>query len=282
MKTAAIGALLLAPFWALAAVTPPSEITVRLEMAHDEYVEGESVDAVVSVFNQGIGAVDVGSEDSSDRLFVEVYRANDGHQLETVPGDSRRFVAPFALRTGKSQKLATRLGDHYAFPDQTRYLARAVLVRGGVRYESPYKSFDVVPGMAAGSAMQMFVRRPGLQRMFQLVYWGRDKVEHLFLKASDSGTSRRRWHTTDLGPVLRMTTPKISVMGTGEVQVLHRATQELFLRTEFWSMPDAFELHSREQMVDPDVAGAERVKGMYRGTGIGEPPKAKWYEFWKK
>ena len=265
----------------LAAVTPPSEITVRLEMAYDTYVDGESIDAVVSVFNQGIGVVDVGGDGAPDRLFVELYRASDKQQLEPVSGSGAPFVAPFALRTGKSQKLATRLGDHFAFSEQTRYLARAVLVRAGMRYESSYKSFDVVPGMACGGAMQMFSRRPGLQRMFQLVHWGRNQVEHLFLKVRDVGGSRNQWRTTDLGPVLRVTPPKISVMDTGEVAVLHRATQDYFLRTEFWSMPDAFELHSREQMIDPDVAGAERVKGMYRETGIGAPPKAKWYEFWK-
>lgn len=278
----AIAAALLIPAAALASSTLPSEITVRLEMAYDAYVEGERIDAVVSVFNQGVSYVDVGGEDSPDRLFVELFRASDRHQIDPIPGERRPFVAPFALSTGKSQKLATRLGDHFAFLDSTRYFARAVLVHAGVRYESSLKSFDVVPGMSSGGALQMFSKRPGLQRAFQLVYWGRDRAEHLFLKARDTGASQHRWQTTDLGPLMRVTPPKISVLDTGEVLVLHRATQDYFIRSEFWSMPDAFEFHMHETMVDPDVAGAERVKSLYRETGLGEPPKPKWYEFWKK
>ena len=278
----AIATAMFLPFAALATTTLPSEITVRLEMAYDAYVEGERIDAVVSVFNQGVGVVDVGGYGSPDRLFVELFRASDKHQMGQIPGVDKPFVAPFALRTGKSQKLATRLGDHFAFLDPTRYFARAVLVHSGIRYESSLKSFDVVPGMASGGALQMFAKRPGLQRAFQLVHWGRDRSEHLFLKARDSGTSQHRWQTTDLGPLMRVTPPKISVLETGEVLVLHRATQDFFIRSEFWSMPDVFEFHSHERMVDPDVAGAERVKGLYRETGLGEPPKPKWYEFWKK
>ena len=105
-----------------------------------------------------------------------------------------------------------------AFEKTTRYFARAVLIHGGMRFESPLRTFDVVPGMKCGGALQMFEGHDGLKRTFELVHWSRNRIEHLFLKARDHGTSNRRWATADLGPLLRVTPPKVSVMRTGEVE----------------------------------------------------------------
>ena len=159
-----------------------------------------------------------------------------------------------------------------------RYLARAVLVHDGARFESSLVSFDVVPGMRVGGAMQMFSNRPGLKRVFEIAYWTRGQREHLFLKAHDE--HGKMWRTTDLGVLLRITDPKISVMPNGEVVVLHRATQDQFLRTVFWSLPDELVLRTQEPMVDPDVAGAKRMKDLYMESGGVTPVKKSWWKFW--
>ena len=256
----------------------PTEITVQLVMTHDVYVEGERIRAVVDVANASADAIDCRKQDAADRLFVEVFRAHDQHRYERIT--DKPFVAPFALLSGEGQKLETFLADHFRFDENTRYLARAVLVHGGTRFESSLKSFDMVPGLPCGNALQMFANRDGLQRHFELVHWGRNQVEHIFLKSHDSGTSDRKWRTTDLGPVLRVTPPKVSVMSTGEVLVLHRATQDKFLLSTFWSLPDILEFKGREVMSDPDVVGAERVKEFYKETGGIEPVKKAWWRFW--
>ena len=256
----------------------PTEITVQLVMTYDVYVAGERIRAIVDVANASADVIDCRKPDAADRLFVEVFRAHDQHRYERI--NAKPFVAPFALLSGEGQKLETFLADHFRFDENTRYLARAVLVHGGMRLESSLKSFDMVPGLPCGNALQMFSNRDGLQRHFELVHWGRNQVEHIFLKAHDSGTSDRSWRTTDLGPVLRVTPPKVSVMPTGEVLVLHRATQDKFLLSTFWSLPDILEFKGREVMADPDVVGAERVKEFYKETGGIEPVKKAWWRFW--
>ena len=256
----------------------PTEITVKLDMTHDVYVEGERIRAVVDVANASADVIDCRKPDAADRLFVEVFRAHDQYRYDRIT--DKPFVASFALLSGEGQKLETFLADHFRFDENTRYLARAVLVHGGMRFESSFKSFDMVPGLPCGNALQMFSNRDGLQRHFELVHWGRSQVEHIFLKAHDDGTSKRKWRTTDLGPVLRVTPPKVSVMPTGEVLVLHRATQDKFLLSTFWSLPDVLEFRNREVMADPDVVGAERVKEFYKDTGGIEPVKKAWWRFW--
>ena len=256
----------------------PTEITVRLEMTYDEYVVGERVRAVVDVANASADVIDCRKPDAADRLFLELYRAHDKNRYDRIT--DKPFVAPFALLSGEGQKLETFLADHFRLDETTRYLARAVLVHGGMRFESSLKSFNLVPGLPCGNAMQMFSNNDGLQRHFELVHWGRSQVEHIFLKAHDDGTSKRTWRTTDLGPVLRVTPPKVSVMPTGEVLVLHRATQDKFLLSTFWSLPDVLEFRNREVMADPDVVGAERVKEFYKDAGGIEPVKKAWWRFW--
>lgn len=262
----------------LCAAPPQSLIAVRFTTKADVFVAGEGYAGIVDIANSSTATLDVGGTNSPDRVFVELFRASDKKQYARRV--QRPFVVPFRLKSGEGLKLETVLADHFAFPDATRYFARAVLVHQGVRYESALKSFDIVPGLPIGGAVQMFKEEPGLKRTYELVYCVRDKVEHLFLKAKDAGDENRVWRTSDLGPVLRVTRPRISVLPSGEVIVLQRATQSAFIRSEFWSLPEAFEFHTHEIMTDPNTVGAERAKELYKESGGVAPVKKTWWKFW--
>ena len=258
------------------AAPPQSEISVKLIPDRREYIVGERIRAVVDVANSSADSIDVGKPGSADVLRIEVFRARDMASRDRV--GNKPFVAPFMLHSSEGQKLETFIGDHFPLHDPVRYLARAVLIHAGSRYESSLVSFDVVPGMTVGRAMQMFKNSPGLKRTFEIVYWMRGQREHLFLKASDEGG--RVWRTTDLGGLLRITEPKISVMPNGEVVVLHRATQNQFMRSVFWSLPNVLDFRKQEPMVDPDVAGSERMRDLYMESGGVTPVKKSWWTFW--
>lgn len=279
MKIKALALFTLAAMAAVRCLAAPplTEITVQLKFDEQEFVVGERIRAIVDVANASADVIDARKPDSPDRLVLELWRAHDRHRYES--GD-RAFVAPFALLSGEGQKLETFFADHFPLDETTRYLARAVLVHAGMRYESSLKSFTVVPGLRLGGALQMFEGHDGLKREFELCHWGRNRVEHLFLKARDAGASSRKWQTTDLGPFLRITRPKISILPSGEVVVLHRVTQRAFVRSVFWSIPAAFEFHEHEQLVDPDMAGAERAKELYQEAGGVEPVRKSWWKFW--
>ncbi len=262
----------------LSGVALPSEITIKVKLACNRFIVGERIRAVVDVANASADTISAGYKNSKDRLILELYRAQGMEQFDKKT--DKPFVAPFILYSGEGQKLETFISDYFSVGRQTRYLIRAVLIHDGIRYESSFRSFDIVPGITCGTALQMFSSRTGLNRDFELVHWERDQVEHLFLKVRDSGVKERRWNTTDLGPFLRVSDPKLSVLKTGEIIVLHRTTQTAFIRSVFWSLPDAFEFHEQEVMTDPDFVGTERVKEIYREAGSVEPVKKAWWKFW--
>ena len=259
----------------LAAAT--AEIRVDLKLDGSDFVSGERIRGVVDVANSSPEKVSVGYANSADRLFVEVFRAGDMSQLSRT--SRRQFVSRFRVDSGEGQKLEVFLGDHYDLRETRRYLAKPVLVHGGYRFEGALRAFDVVDGVKLRGAMQMFANRPGVQREFSLVYWSRNHSEHLFLKARDAGASTRTWETRDLGAILRIDEPTVSILKTGEVIVLHRLNSDQLVRSEFWSLPDALEFRMRETLRDPETAGTARVRELYREGGV-KPRENPWWKFW--
>ena len=253
-------------------------INVSLKLDNLDYVSGERVRAVVDVANSTPDRISVGYAKSSVRLLIEVYRSGDAVMMDKIGNGA--FVSRFIVESNEGQKLETFLGDHYALRQPGKYLAKPVLVHNGMRYEGDMKAFGIVPGMKVASALQMFSNRPGLRREFELLSWSRKNKEHLFLSAHDEGSSERKWATTDLGALMRLNKPKVSVLPTGEVIVLHRFNRDQFCRTEFWSLPDALEMNKRELVMDPETAGSERVKELYKESGGVKPVSRPWWKFW--
>lgn len=254
-----------------------SEIKIDLKLDGADFVVGERVRGVIDIANPSPDKVSVGYSNSKDRCFVEVFRSGNMTQLPRIA--ETPFVSRFRIDSGEGQKLETFLADHYSLLESNRYLARPVLVHGGVRYEGQFRAFDIVDGVRLAEAMQMFASRRGLQREFEAVYWSRNNAEHLFLKAKDAGTGSHRWETRDLGGILRLDKPTISILPTGEVVVLHRLNADQFVRSELWSLPDELLFRLRETIRDPETAGTARVRELYKDGGI----KAKtnpWWKFW--
>lgn len=254
-----------------------SEIMVDLKLDSFDFVSGERIRGVVDIANPSPERISVGYSNSRDSFLIEIFRASSMQQLTKV--STHAFVSKFRVDSGEGQKLEVFLGDHYGLREPSRYLAKPVLVHNGVRYEGTMRAFDVVDGVRLGGAMQMFANRNGLRREFELVYWSRRNSEHLFLRAKDAGISDRTWETRDLGPVLRIDKPSISVMPKGEIVVLHRLNQDQFVRSELWSLPDALEFRIRESVRDPETAGTARVRELYKEGGI-KPKENPWWKFW--
>jgi len=271
-------ALILSAAASAALFAATSEISVGLKMDELDFVVGETVGAVVNVMNVSPDEISVGYPNSPDRFFIEIFRSPEMNQLTRV--SSGPFVAPFVLKPNEGLKLATRIGDIYSMKTPGRYLARPVLVHRGIRYEGQMRAYDVVPGMQLSTALQMFSNHEGLRREFELLRWSRRGHDHLFITAHDSGMQAKDWQTTDLGEMMKITKPTVSIMPSGEVIVLHRLDPDNFIRSEFWSVPNGIEFVRRELIQDPETAGSQRVREMYQESGGVKPKKNPWWKFW--
>lgn len=276
---ALLAALLpLVPFVCVARPAVPSLLRVELQLDESSYVVGERVRAMVEVKNLSASQVVAGREDLPDRLLIELFHRGDSTQIDPL-GDGSP-VGPFKLAANQGVRLETFLAEHFPLSRPGSYFARAVLVHDGVRYEGEYEAFDIVDGMHVAVAQQLFSNRPGLTRTFELLRWSRKGAEHLFVSARDEGVRERKFVTTDIGPVLRSQKPVISIMPDGRVVILHRNGPESYLRSEFWSMSDALEIRTRENVPDPEIAAHNRMREIYNEAGGVKPVDRPWWKFW--
>ena len=281
----AISVFLLAAFAASATAAAAderqgaSEISLNLELDSREYVSGERIRGVLGVVNASTETLHGNGTGAPDRLFLEAKRESDKSDLSRI--SSAPFTVRFAIDPSRRQDFEIFAERHFDFMRETRYLVRPVLVHGKTRYEGAWRSFSVVPGMKLAESVQLFSNVEGLRRDLTLVYWGRNRLEHLFLKIRDTSPEGPFIHPTiDLGPIMRVTAPKISISPSGEATILWRTNQDYFARAVYWSLPKVFEHHKTESLVDPDIAGSTALRDRYKSDEPLKPAKQSWWRFW--
>ena len=262
----------------LAVAARGQQFDVKLTLAYSVFVIGEPVVVQVDLLNATRDQVDVGAPGATSVLLVEITKGGAFNELPPYREDP--VVAPFTLKPGETAQRRLALDKWFSLEQEGKYMARVVLVHRGMRYESVKKSFDVVPGMSLGGGVQMFVNHDQLKRQFKLVFWHRNQEDRLFLRIEDD-PGERIWDSIDLGTLMRATPPKLDISPEGEVTVIHRATQDAFLRTMLWSLPDAVEVIERNSLVDPEISASQRVNALY-GEGADErkDEKKPWWKFW--
>lgn len=254
------------------------QVEVKLTLAYSSFVVGEPALVQLDVLNATRDLIDIGGKGSKDALFVEITKG--GQYNELAPFNPEPLVRSAALKPGQTFQHKVELDKWFSLMEEGQYVATLVLVHNGVRYESTKKTFDVVPGLPLKDGVQMFVSRQDVKRLFKLVYWHRNQMDRLFLRIEDE-PSGRVWDSIDLGVLLRMAPPKLDISPEGEVTVVHRATQDAFIRTVVWSLPDSVEVVERNNLIDPEISASQRVRSMYgEMTDDGKDKKKAWWKFW--
>lgn len=264
-------------FFLFACCVHAAEIEVRLELAYRSYVLGEPILVQVTLENQSRNTVRVRPE-SLDRLFFEITTSDLYDTLQPLKKGLMGGV--FEMRPGERVQRKVELDKWFPLVREQKFLVRAVLLHRGMRYESQKKSFDVVPGLALQSGLQMFVNPSALKRSFHLVWWHRNQVDRIFLRTVDS-PGERVWDTVDLGDLVRSQPPKLDIAPDGVVTVVHRASRDAFVRTVLWSLPDALEVVERNTLLDPEISTSQRAKSIYgEMAGDKKDEKKSWWKFW--
>ena len=267
----------------LAAVAVAQEMSVVLTPSQRQYVVGEAIEARFEIINVTHDVLSVATNGAPDLLIVEAsFGANAATREALVPFNAEPYCGAFNLNPGKRLVRTAELDKWFPMLKEGKYFVKAVLVHNGIRYESRVKSFDIVGGIRVGEGLQMFSQHKNLKRTLRLVYWNRNQMERLFLRIWDE-PGHRIWDTIDLGMLLRTTDPRLDISPEGEVTVVHRATQDSFLRTLIWSMPEAIDVMERNPMIDPEISATERAKALYNDSAAeskeGRDSKP-WWHLW--
>ena len=263
----------------LAGAAGAQQLEVNLTLAYNVYITGEPVLVQFDVLNATRDLIEVGAPGLKDAALLEISR--DGRYNEITPFNSMPIVGAFKLNPGQTFQSKAELDKWFSLAEPGKYIARLVIVHGGMRYESVKRSFDVVPGIPVKEGVQMFVRKQNQKRLFRLVHWTRNQTDRLFLRIEDE-PGDKIWDSIDLGILLRTGEPKIDISPEGEVTVVHRSTQDAFIRTVIWSLPDSVEVMERNQLLDPDISASQRVRSLYGDMADDgkKDEKKPWWKFW--
>ncbi|MEI7900986.1 MAG: hypothetical protein WCK89_12105 [bacterium] len=255
------------------------QVEMTLTLAYNVFVVGEPVLVQLEALNTTRDLLDIGGKDSRDTLIVEITKG--GQYNELAPFNDQPVIGMFQLKPGQVFQQKVELDKWFPVVEEGQYIVRFVIVHDGIRYESAKKSFDVVPGMPVKDGVQMFIKRQSQKRLFKLVFWHRNQTDRLFLRIEDD-PSGKVWDSLDLGTLLQSSEPKIDISPEGVVTVLHRATQDAYIRTVLWSLPDVVEVVERNNLVDPEISASQRVKSLYGEMADGGADKTKkpWWKFW--
>lgn len=206
-------------------------IRFNLEMDHPSYVIGEHVGCKVSLGNLGAKPVVIGDFKAfeENRVFFEIY-AKQGVFLEKVR--EGKIIRDMDLGRNEALAFEVDLSEWYALLHPGHFFVRAVLICNGRRYESPTRSFDIVPGIEMARLVQYIPGAPAVERTISLVYWNRGGRELAFLRASDSPTGVV-WMTLFLGDVVRVRKASIQrdTDDPASFSVYRQATRDMLVRT---------------------------------------------------
>jgi hypothetical protein len=256
------------------------QLEVDLTLDQSVYIVGEPIRADVTIANHfptpfGIGP---GIDYRRNNLTFEI-KDNARDTLPSKHPDAA-MIANLMLAGGESHAAAFELDEWYAMSRTGSYIVRAVVRRDDRIYTSPARAINIVPGLEVASAVQFFGDRPDIQRKLSLVYYMRRQAEFLFLRCTDT-PGDRIWMTLELGRLVRTTPPTLSIAPGGEVTIVHRATQDAFLRTRVRSTVDGVTLLAQEQGIDPQTLETARAQAAARESMDARKNAAKkhWWQF---
>lgn len=272
--------LMLLAVLGMAGTGQAQQLNVGLKLTHANYIVGEPVVLQAEIQNGLNHAINLYKTPTPANLSIEVLKHGRLGELEPFNHDG--FVKPVTIETGQTVRFNIMLDKWYGLEAEGKYFVKVSLHYGGKTYESIKRGFDVVPGLPLAGGVQMFANNANLQRGFKLVYWHRKQTDQLFLRIKDD-PGGRVWDTIPLGSLMKGTPPKIDISPSGEITVIHRATQDAFLRTLLWSLPDVVEIVERNSLLDPDISASQRVNALY-GDEIesAQEGRQSWWKFWRK
>lgn len=229
---------------------------LRVSTANTAYVTGEPVVVDLSVHNRTTRAFKPRRGAADAQLTLSVSRGTDRTPLESSYPEVH--VTDLDLPSGQTWQGSFEVSRAFPMRVPGRYLVRLVAVHDGMRYESSPRAFDVVPGFEITKVVQVFPGDPPVQREIRLAYWVRNQMEELFLQVSEK-PGARQWRTYSLGPLLRTTPPKIDIAPDGLLTIVHRATPEVFLKSQMLSEEGLVTYQGQEKLLDPVASSSKRM-----------------------
>ncbi len=221
-------------------------VAIDARPLYGNYIVGEPATVNLLIENHG-----------AQPLVIDEHPAFAGNQIEfdlrhdpmvRLPKTREGQIVPeLNLMHNEAYSNRINLSSWYPLLREGRYRVSAALRHNDRLYSSRQRVFDVVPGIELARGTTARDEGPGT-RHFQLVYWARQGRELLFLRTSDQPEDVV-WLTLELGPIVRIATPRMEIESPRQLTVIHQATKDAFVSSRIRMGPNGPELAAQDQVV---------------------------------
>jgi hypothetical protein len=231
-------------FWSAGPVA--AGVGVRLELEHRDLLQYEPMLAYVTIHNDSSSTLVVDSDlQITDAAGVFIVTDIDGKPANSLQTGS--FLPDLRILPDARERFIVDPSVWREMSRPGRYIVRCDITRGRSVYESNRVLVDVVEGIELIRVSRPLPGYSDALRTYSLRYWGRGGKEYLFLRVTDE-TDHAAFPTIGLGPVVRFVAPRIRVDLSGDVEVVHQAAGDRFVRTVFHSERDALRFVDRSRV----------------------------------
>jgi hypothetical protein len=214
-----------------------AQVRTLLKLEHSAYLQFETVNAYVSIFNDSDQPLCLGA--SASNVFSELTFVVERHRDEWM--DAQRpgpILSGIVLDPGEQRDVVIDLSRWYNVSDMGSYHVSAIVrSKGRVVSSSPMVMLNIVRGIELINVERNVPGNDTQVRAYSLRYWNRNRSEYAFLSI-DERPSGQNHGLFQLGKIVRYTAPTITVDRGGLVTVRHQCAVDAFIRTTFKSDPD--------------------------------------------
>jgi hypothetical protein len=216
---------------ALAMSAAGAENVVDVKVIHTRWLQFEPVLANVSVKNLMDDLIIFGGDPKDERAATVSFVITKGPTEWVDRKKKGNAAGSLRVLPGDRREAQVDLTQWFDLTVMGTYLLTAVVEYGGQKFTSETARFEVENGLPIGSLKQTFSGGTP-DRLFGLRYMSRDGFERLFLRVDEIDTGVN-FGTFELGPLVRVRRPQISMETAGLVVVSHQSASDRFTRSTF-------------------------------------------------
>lgn len=228
MKRAGLALLLVVLAGALRAASAEEIVTVR--MMHSKYMQFEPVVLFVTVKNITDDMIIFSDQKTGGDATLDF-------MIERGPVEWVRrraeggMTGKVRILPGGQREVMIELSRWYDVMQEGTFMLKAVVSYGGDRFESAPVRFEITNGLPLEKLTRM-APGGGRARTYSLRYLSRERSERLFLRI-DEAESGDNFGSFDLGPLMRVRKPDLTVDGSGVITVTHQSGIDRVTRSVF-------------------------------------------------
>lgn len=210
----------------------PAQFSAGFDLEFTTLLQGEPVRARITLTNDTVDSVVVGRNvEGGQRVDME-FRITRKDEDSPRRLASEPLVAGLELDPGEGMTFDTDLTSLYDLFPAGQYRVSLIWTADGRTMEAAARIVEIVGGIELKRVKREV---PGAgPRSYSLRYWSRNNRESLFLRA-ESADGRVQYGVFELGELVRVYEPTLSIDRHGTLVVTHQVGAEQFRRTEFKS-----------------------------------------------